>query len=73
MANFNASITLFVKFDEKEEEEIKMKNKANSIQLRGTYNPEDDKEYLEYLEREKKEAHYSIYDDYLNNSDDNEN
>lgn len=29
----------------------------------GKYKPEEDKEYLEYLEREKKEAHMTIYDD----------
>lgn len=33
----------------------------------GQYKVEEDKEYLEYLEREKREAHISIYDDYLEN------
>lgn len=31
------------------------------------YNYEEDPEYLEYLEREKREAHTHIYDDYLEN------
>jgi hypothetical protein len=39
----------------------------------GEYKVEEDKEYLEYLEREKREAHLSIYDDYCENSDENWN
>lgn len=31
------------------------------------YDYREDPEYLEYLERERKEAHLSIYDDYLEN------
>lgn len=33
----------------------------------GEYKYEEDEEYLEYLEREKREAHTSIYDDYREN------
>lgn len=31
------------------------------------YKPEEDKEYLDYLERERRESHTHIYDDYLEN------
>lgn len=34
----------------------------------GEYKVEEDQEYLEYLEREKREAHMAIYDDYRENS-----
>ena len=38
----------------------------------GKYNYKEDKEYLDYLEREKKESHMRIYDDaYDNNNEEN--
>lgn len=33
------------------------------------YNWQDDPEYLDYLEREKKEAHLRIYDDAQENTE----
>lgn len=33
----------------------------------GQYKVEEDKEYMDYLEREKKEAHTHIYDDCFDN------
>lgn len=35
--------------------------------MNNKYNYKEDKEYLEYLEREKREAHLTIYDDANNN------
>lgn len=37
--------------------------------MKKPYDYREDKEYLEYLEREKKDAHLTIYDDYLESDD----